>query len=604
MLECIRHLEVGSPGDMRPAEYQSLARTISESAGGDDGLRVAVLSSSTLSFLDPYLIVECARRSVLAAPWHAPFGQFEQPVLDQSSDFWSQALGMVIVALRAEDVYPEAFVRAGEGRGQSLDELLGQCVDRVVACVEGIRSRSDAPILVANFALPYADRNSRLFDANDVHGGMFAVSKANLDLATRIAEVAGVDVWDYAGLVAARGAASWTDQRLWHIARQAISAANLPFAGEHLATTISAVLEPRAKCLVLDLDNTIWGGVAGDDGLQGIKLGDDFPGSVFKSFQRSILGLRDQGILLAIASKNDEQTAREIFDRHPEMLLQWDDFTAVRVNWEPKSQNIRQIADEIGIGIDALAFFDDNPVERAEVSSNEPDVIVIDVPGQAVQFQDALVRGGYFEAPRLSQEDTKRAGLYRDEARRKTLRSQVTSLDDFLVSLDMQVCIGDASDETIARVSQLIGKTNQFNLTTRRHSQAALQEMIDSDSYDVRWTSLDDKFGKSGIVGVTITRYDDAVASIDSFIMSCRVMNRQVEDAMLVDIIETSETRNCVRIEGEFIATAKNSMLADFYASREFGNEVVDGDSRSSSIDIHSASASLHWPVCIKRAEK
>ena len=594
-------LDIAKPGDLRPGDYQSLARSIRASVGQQGGLNIALLSSNSFEFLDPYLVVECARRDLPASLWSAPFGQIEQAILDEGSELWSFMPAVVVVGVRIEDVYPDAFVRGSHDGGATLQQKIEECVDRLDSCVATIRARSDARVLVSNFALPQRDVSLRVFDANNAHGCAISLATANRELTSRIAGRSGAEIWDYSGLVSARGAATWTDQRLWQLARQPIAAANMPFAAEHLAKTISAMLQPRAKCLVLDLDNTLWGGAAGDDGIQGIVLGDDYPGSAFKSFQRAVLGLRDQGVLLAISSKNDERTAREIIENHPEMLLRWEDFVCARINWDSKSANLMRIAEEVGVGVDSLVFFDDNPVERAEVQMNAPDVNVIDVPVDPINFQDALFDCGLFDTPTLSAEDAQRAQQYSDEARRLSSRKPAGSLQDFLRDLEMKASIDDVDDQTLSRASQLIGKTNQFNLTTRRHNQATLSEMIAADNYDVRFTRLHDKFGDSGIIGITIVQYNGNAATIDSFLMSCRVMNRQVECAMLCDIAERSRGRDCSVLRGIYVPTAKNEMIADLYSKQGFSLDRQDADGSHFSIDLSVESQSLQWPEVLSR---
>ncbi len=594
-------LEIGDPGKLRPGEYQSLARTIRDSNCDENKLNIALLSSNSFEFLNPYLVVECARRDIPVSIWSAPFGQIEQVILDENSDLWSHRTSVIVVGLRIEDIYPDAFVRCNRNDDTTLQKKIADCVQRLDGCVKQIRSHSDARVLVSNFALPQRDIASRVFDANNPNGCAMSVAAANHELAAVIASRPGADIWDYAGLVSARGAATWTDQRLWQLARQPIAAANLPFAAEHLAKTISATIKPCCKCLVLDLDNTLWGGAAGDDGLQGIVLGDDFPGSAFKSFQRAVLGLRDQGVLLAISSKNDAQVAREIIESHPEMLLQWGDFVCARINWEPKSENLRQIAEEIGIGVDSLVFFDDNPVERAEVRQNAPQVKVIEVPTDPIKFQDALFDCGHFDTPQLSREDSQRAQQYQDESHRRSSKESSTSLQDFLISLEMKASIDSVNDEMISRANQLVGKTNQFNLTTRRHNQATLSQMIDADDYDVRFTRLHDKFGDSGAIGITIVNYASDIATIDTFLMSCRVMNRQVELAMLSDIAKRSRARGCSMLRGLYIPTARNKMVAGLYPEQGFALEGESADEYRYSIDFSAEPQKLQWPDVIER---
>lgn len=580
---------------LTPGAYLSLARKLKEDAGGRRPLRLSLLSSNSFSFLEPYIVVECARRGMAATPDCGAFGQIEQELLEAAPSTISGDTDVIVIALRIEDVFDDAFLRSGR---QSLQQAAQQCIDRLDQCVDLARSRSDAKILVANFSAPSIEESANLFAANFEDGPSQVIGNANAELAKRMAATADVSIWDYAGLVASRGASNWTDQRLWYLARQPVAGTNLPHAAAHLARTIAGTLFERVKCLALDLDNTLWGRAAGDDGIEGIEIGDDYPGNVFKRFQQAVAGLRDQGVLLAIASKNDETVVAEIFDKHPDLVLRWDDFSSHRINWNTKSENLRAIAAELNIGLDAIALFDDNPVEREEVRQNAPDVQVIDVPASPPGFIDALFGSGLFDSPVRSAEDSERAQYYRDESRRQAEQDTAASMDAFLAGLDMQASVGSLGPETIARIAQLVGKTNQFNLTTRRHSQAQLQEMADDDAWDVRWMRLRDRYGDSGLIGVTIVNYAGDVASIDSFLMSCRVMNRAVEQAMLSDIIERAIERGCETLRGEYIATDRNTVVRDFFV--ENGFSAVEGTTRFD-LGLTDAAVLPDWPEAIVR---
>lgn len=580
---------------LTPGAYLSMARAIQSDPPPElRPIRMGLLSSNSFSFLEPYLVVECARRGMLVKPSSAAFGQIEQALLDDTAGVVSSATGVVVLALRIEDMFADAFSRFG-----ALRPAAQQCLDRLEQCVDLVRSVSEAPILVANFSVPSSAISADIFGAGCEAGPSQLVAAANAELASRLSERANVDIWDYAGLVAARGAAAWTDLRMWYLARQPIAGVNLPYAAAHLARTVSGLMFERAKCLVLDLDNTLWGGAAGDDGIEGILIGDDHPGNAFKSFQRALAGLSDRGVLLAIASKNDADVVRDIFERHPDLVLRWDDFSAHRINWEPKSASIRAIADELNIGIDALAFFDDNPVEREEVRQNLPEVSVIEVPASPLGFVEALYADGLFDAPLRSAEDAERVSYYRNEARRRAAQETASSMDAFLASLEMRATTGSLGPETLARVAQLVGKTNQFNLTTRRHSQSRLQEMAADDRWEVRWTRLGDRYGESGLIGVAIVHFEDDVATLDSFLMSCRVMNRRVEQAMLRDVIDIAIARGCGSLRGEYVATDRNSIVSGFYAEQGFA---AAGGGAVFELDLAKDGELPGWPAVIERA--
>ena len=583
---------------LTPGKYLTLARQFRDESSDRHDVKLALLSSFSFSFLEPYLIVECARRNMRIQPWIAPFGQIEQPILDASEGLTNVNPDVIVIALRIEDVFADVFLRPC---GDKLQDRARSCVERLENSVKSIRNSLDSIVLVANFAMPLAGSIGSPFDAGQLGTPFDVLGIANRELARRLKKIPGAYVWDYAGLVHSRGSSSWTDERLWRLARQPIAAANLPYAASHLARTIAGTVFEPVKCLVLDLDNTLWGGILGDDGVVGIQVGDDYPGNVFKAFQNAVLGLKDKGILLAVASKNDEPLVRRVFAENADMIIRWDDFATARISWQPKSESLISIADELNIGIDSLAFFDDNPVEREEVRQKLPQIHVIEPPRSPLGYVESLLGSGLFDIPAVSVEDADRTRYYRDENRRRELRATSTNMDDFLVSLEMKVTIESASEATIMRIAQLISKTNQFNLTTRRHSQSALQRMITDESYVIRWTRLADRYGDSGIIGVTIVHFDGKIAEIDSFVMSCRVMNRRVEDAMISDIIDSALARSCTSVRGQYIATERNSVVSSLYEASGFVKAGEGKEGGHFELDLSASEDRPEWPSCLSR---
>jgi FkbH-like protein len=460
-----------------------------------------------------------------------------------------------------------------------------------------VRAHASATVLVGNFAPP-----SMLplgpFDAGQVGGLTHELARANANLAARIASHPGTLVWDYSGLVQHAGSGRWTDRRLWALGRIAVASENQPLLATHLTRTLAGVVRKPAKCLVLDLDNTVWGGVIGDDGLAGIQLGDDYPGSVFKSFQRSILALADRGILLAVVSKNDHQVAEQAFREHPEMLIRWEHISAARINWAPKSGNLRAIAEELNIGSDALVFFDDNPVERAEVRANAPEVCVIEAPTDPLGYERALYDSGVFDQTGVSEEDLARTGMYRQDKERQALAGRHENVGDFLKSLEMEAEIGTADELTLGRIAQLVGKTNQFNLTTRRHGQADLAARAADPGQLVAWLRLRDRFGDQGLVCVAVALVEGGAARLDTFLMSCRVMNRKVEHTLMAYIANWAKGKGCTRLVGEYFPTPKNGMVSEFYPCLGFAPAgTVDGGGQRYTFDL--TSATIDWPEVI-----
>lgn len=542
-----------------------------------------------------------AARAGYAVDLHVgEFGQLEQAILDPASAVYAEERDFLVLAFQPTDIAPEAFDRFHASGGRRMEGLCEDLTDRLVAAARAFRERTGRQVVVANYALP-ATLPLGPFDAADPGGLTHRLAAQNARLAERVRNEPGLFVWDYAGLVAEAGVKRWTDPRLHLLARVTVASACQPLLARHLVRTVSALVRRPAKCLVLDLDNTLWGGVVGDDGPEGLKLGDDWPGNAFKAFQRTVLGLRDRGILLAVVSKNEEDVAVSALRSHPEMLVRLEDLAATRINWAPKSENMRAIAKELNIGADALVLFDDNPVERAEVRANLPEAGVIEVPTDPVEYRTALMSSGFFDQPALSVEDLERADMYRVDRERSALQSQAGSVEEFLVSLDMRAEVGVAGADTMPRIVQLIGKTNQFNLTTRRHSAAEVGRMAQSGDWVVAWLRLRDRFGDQGLITVGILERLGDEARLDTFLMSCRVMNRHVEHAMMAYLLEHASAMGCSRVIGEYLPTAKNKMVERLLPS--LGFEERSESPEHPLWEIACDRGSAMWPAHIRRID-
>lgn len=578
------------------AEYLRHARQLASSQHGP--LRFAVLGTCNLDFCRPYLVVEAARAGLTLRPEFGPFGQVEQLIADPDSSLYVGSLDGLLIVMRPEDVSPDAMARPFAAGRANLALLMTEVRQRIVRSVTQFRQRSNAPILVANFAdpsvLPFGP-----FDANVAFSVTHALAEANAALVADLESVSNAAVFDLAGLVRRIGTANWSDSRLWALARVPVAPAHQPALAAQVVRSLRALRVPPAKCLVLDLDNTLWGGVIGDDGMTGIQLGDDYPGNVFKEFQRRVLALLDRGILLAVVSKNDAPVAEEVFHRHPDMLIKWSDLAAARIDWAPKSQHLRAIARELNIGADALVFFDDNPVERAEVRLNTPEVQVVDVPSDPLKYVSALDRIPWFDQVSLSEEDRRRTALYRDQKARIEGAEQFGNMDEFLSSLSMTAEVGRWSDTTAARIAQLIGKTNQFNLTTRRHTAADLERLATDPQACIGWIRVADRFGDQGLVGVGIIRVEGDTARLDTLLMSCRVMNRRVEHALLAFLAEQARRLGCRRLLGEYLPTAKNGMVAQLLPSLGFTPSTEDSAHHVLALN----DGALRWPDVLHRVD-
>jgi FkbH-like protein len=378
-------------------------------------------------------------------------------------------------------------------------------------------------------------------------------------------------IFDVASLAKTIGLANWYSPTQWNIAKLAFDAQLLPLYADHVCRIIGALRGKSRKCLVLDLDNTVWGGVIGDDGLEGIVIGQgDATGEAYLDVQRTALALRERGVVLAVSSKNNDDVARSAFLSHPEMLLRENHIAVFQANWNDKATNIAAIAKELSLGIDAMVFLDDNPVERGLVREMLPEVAVPELPENPALYARTLAAAGYFEAVAFSDEDRKRAEFYQGNARRVALQKNVGDIESYLISLNMEIGFRPFDATGRSRIAQLINKSNQFNLTTRRYTEADVAACETDASCFTLQIRLVDAFGDNGMISVIICRTQADAWEIDTWLMSCRVLGRRVETMVLREIVQHARARGIERLIGVYRPTEKNAMVRDHYAKLGF----------------------------------
>ena len=561
-----------SPFDEAPASYVRVARQLQrnvEPPAGLRPLRTALVSTFTIDPLVPYLVVEGARRGLFVRPVVGPFGQLEEQLLDAASDIFSGDPEVVVIALRCED----CAARLGYGflalTAEETHAVAEAFVARVEALVRAVRMRSRAHVLVWNQVLPQR-LAAGLADPALAPSQAEIIAAINRRLADVCRAVSGASVFDVCRVAAEVGLSTWEDSKFRFLARAPLSAAAYVATAKRLARALRAVVVPPCKCLVLDLDNTLWGGVLGEDGPGGIALGEDYPGNVFLDFQRHLAAYRSRGVLLAIASKNNEAEVLDLFGRRSDMALRLDDFAAREIHWRDKAASLTAIARTLDLGTDALAFFDDNPVERDWVRTQLPGVHVIDVPADPSRYVAALDDSGAFDSLLVTTEDRARPQQYEERRQRRALAEQASSVEEFLRGLDMQVHLGWVGETTLPRVAQLLARTNQFNLTTHRHTAVDIERMIRDGSLAV-WMRVTDRYGDCGLVGVALARpVDPATFELDTFLLSCRVLGRKVEGALLAALVRHARARGAAWLIGRFVPTARNSPAAGFLPAHGF----------------------------------
>ena len=377
---------------------------------------------------------------------------------------------------------------------------------------------------------------------------------------------------DWERFVRLVGANESMDYRFWYMSKAPFKKGFLDLYALELVKVARALKGKSKKCLILDCDNTLWGGVIGEEGLHGIKLDrHSYPGNIFYEFQKSIQRLHERGVLIAICSKNNDQDVWDVLEGHPDCLLKREHLSAWRVNWSDKASNIRSLAAELNLGLDSLVFVDDNPVECGLIREMLPEVTVLQVPEKLYTYPPLLNQDGLFDTLTLSSEDRQRSQMYRNEANRKCEQAKFETLDQYLASLSLSIAVHRVKDDEVARVAQLTQKTNQFNLTTRRYSEAKIAALNSNPDWAIIRLLVRDKFGDSGLTGVLMASREGETGLIDSLLMSCRILGRNIEKAFVLAAFAIMERSWKVKAwRAEFIPTQKNQQVADFWPSIGF----------------------------------
>ena len=547
--------------------------------------RVAILRSFTVEPIVPLLRAEAFYFGIDLTVHVGDFNAYAQEILDSESSLYRFAPNAVILAVQMGDIAPDLWQEYAHLSEHQAKSAAQRASDSLQQYVQEFRRRSQAFLIVHNFEQP-ARPAFGVLDSQSEPSQAELVREINRNLLASASQMRGVYVLDYDALVARHGRLRWRDERKWLTARLPVSADQMVHLAREWLRFLVPLSGKSAKALVVDLDNTLWGGVIGEDGMTGIKLSAEYPGAAYQALQRALLDLTRKGILLAICSKNNPDDALEVLEKHAGMLLRPKHFAAMRISWNDKSQGLREIATELNIGINSLAFLDDNPFEREQVRGTLPEVTVIDLPADPLQYAAVVRDHPAFERLTLSAEDQQRTTFYAEQRERSQAEQKFQSKEEFYRFLQQEAEIAAVSPATLARISQLTQKTNQFNVTTRRYAEEQISKMAEDPACQVLSIRLRDRFGDHGLVGVSITRDEGDVCEIDTFLLSCRVISRTVESALLAHLAEQAAARGCKRLTGWFLPTKKNAPARDFYKQHGFEIATQNGEGALWSLDL------------------
>jgi FkbH-like protein len=565
-------------------------------------VKLAILRSFTVEPIVPLVRAEAFAYGIDLEVHVGDFNTYIQEIIDGQSSLYRFAPNAVVLAVRADQAAPELWRDFADLTPEAAAQAGARVVHSYEQWIATFRKHSQSALIIHSLERP-SSPSLGVLDSQSETGQSGLILQINRELQRIGATFHGVYNLDYDALVARHGREHWHDERKWLTARLPIAAGHLLDMAREWMRFIVPLSGRTAKALVVDLDNTLWGGVVGEDGMAGIQVGPEYPGAAYQALQRALLDLSRKGILLAVCSKNNLDDAMEALEKHPGMLVRAKHFAALRINWTDKSQNLREIAEELNIGIDALAFLDDNPFEREQVRATLPEVTVIDLshndlPKNPLEYATAIMDCAVFERLTLSAEDQQRTEMYAAQKQRSGAEQSFQSKEDFFRFLEQEAELEPMSSLTLARVAQLTQKTNQFNLTTRRYTEPQIAEMAKQPEWQVLSIRVRDRFGDHGLVGVAIAHDQGEQCEVDTFLLSCRVIGRTVETALLAHLAESAAQRGRKRLVGWFLPTKKNAPARDFYQQHGFERQEANGSGSLWTLDLNSST--LRCPDWIK----
>lgn len=543
--------------------------------------RIAVLGGSTTHDIIRMLELFLLNYGIEPEFYESEYAQYWQDAMFDNEELVQFHPDLIYIHTTGRNI---TFFPDMEDSLQGIEDKLEAQMSHFRVMWEKLENTYHCPVIQNNFEFPfYRILGNR--DSYDPHGKTAFIQRLNMEFARYAAQQEHFYIYDIQYESAAFGLDRWTDPSYWHMYKYAMSMQAIPDFAFHLSHIIKAVFGKNKKAFVLDLDNTLWGGIVGDDGPENLEIGQETSmGQVYQEFQGYLKEHKKIGVLLNVDSKNEEENALAGL-KHPEGILKPEDFIVIKANWLPKSQNLTEIASELNIGRDALVFVDDNPAEREIIRQHVPETAVPEMTdGDQVnpdQFIRILDKNAYFEVVTLSEDDKHRNEMYKANAMRKEQEESFGNYSDFLKSLEMEAVIRGFEPVYYSRIAQLTNKSNQFNLTTKRMTQAEVEQMAQDPGYITLYGKLKDKFGDNGVVSLVIGKKNGDTLELILWLMSCRVLKRDMEQAMLDTLVWQSRESGIRKLHGYYYKTAKNAMVKDFYGAMGFQKlSEKDGDSK------------------------
>jgi len=568
--------------DIDTLQYSEIVkhvRQLDDDSAAGNTLKIDFLRNITIDLMMPYLKWLAYKDQFKPEISMGDYDTVMTEVMNENSRIYQNQPDIIVIVLKLE-TFSQKLTR---NFIQSSESELKEETERIITIVDTVFSRLKknlkSTILLHNFEIPVSP-GFGVFDYQNYNKQVNTVRQLNQSLIALINKYENTYIIDVDLLQSKVGFKNFFDHRYWHIGKAPYTKLACRTIAKEYFKFIRALKGKNKKCLVLDCDNTLWGGIVGEDGVDHIQIGNTYPGSAYSDFQQSILNLYHKGVMLAICSKNNEADVLEVFRDNNNMILKENHFLVKKINWQDKATNLKEIAVEIGIGLDSLVFVDDSAFEIQMVNQLLPEVQTIHLAEDASLYADIMDSSGLFDTLVFSEEDKKRNEMYRAEIQRKNTKEsmQFKSLENYYRFLEMEIAVNYADKYTIPRIAQLTQKTNQFNLTTKRYSESDIKNFSDSSNSDVLYLTLKDQFGDYGIVGAAIVLHENSKATIDTFLLSCRIIGRGAEDVLLKVCLESAKSKNAEQVFGIYSKTKKNGQVEPFYANNKFEQVEINDD--------------------------
>lgn len=583
--------------DVKFSDMLSKLREVDQ-LDSQSSINIAFLRNITIEPMMPFFEYQCMTKGVKTDTYICDFDNIMQDVLVKNSGLYKHDPKIIFIFIKLEEIAPKLYLQFTELSSTQITEHIEDIINYYKAMLDALRRESNALIIFNNFEVnPFP--SAGILDSQKIDGSINTMRRLNEELLTLKKNYHGVLLLDL-DIVASRiGFINFQSNMQWHMSKMPFSNLAMRHISSEAAKYVIASKGDTKKCIILDCDNTLWSGVVGEDGVNGIALDQNHPGSYFIQFQKDLLNLKSQGVLLAICSKNNEADVLSVFQDNENMILKESDFSSMKINWNLKPDNIKEIAKDLNIGLQHIVFVDDSDFEIEMVRELLPDITPVLIPKNLSQLKHIFDNKGFFDKIQDSSVDSNRTEMYLAENQRMRQLESTSNLEDYYKSLEIAARVGVIDSSDVPRVAQLTQKTNQFNLTTIRYTEQDIDMLRQSEESDIVTLKADDKFGTYGLIGLAILRYNQETLEIDSFLLSCRAIGRGLEDVLLEECIKQAKIKGMKNAIGSFIKTQKNAQVECFFENHGFDVKTKESSNKKylCNIDILNIASPKHIKV-------